>query len=297
MARLVRGGVLAGLGVLLLMGGETVLARFLSPNVAIRATLGAIVLLVLGGVEIRLAFGQAVKDEAAPSVADGTDDDGSHEHARSHKGYHHSGVGPLWALLLPLVMLPAAVNSSSSNIARNRLYTVPGVQSSEAAPIGGPIPETAEETDPSSPLEDGELPEIAYRLLPEEGDDGVFEFESANFSLLPYVTAYDRDHLLGKRVRLVGFAHREAGWPENSFVLGRLSIWCCTADASLVGMLITVDGPAPERGTWLEVEGTVDIVDGVVLGDQIRNAVPALSDVSLRRVSQPEEEYTVAPVW
>lgn len=295
LARIVRGGVLAGLGILVLLGGEAVLSRFLSPNVALRALIGAGVLLLLGVVELYRAFVQAIRDEAAGSSADGTDSQGSHHHHGGHVAHSHSDGGPLWALLLPLVMLPAAVNSSSADIAANRLFTAPDAGVSQSAEVGRPIPET--ETEMMPPFDDGRLPDMVYRLLPEPGDDDVFEFKSANFSLLPYVVTYDPDYLMGERVRMVGFVHKEKGWPENSFVLGRLSIWCCTADASLVGMWISLKEKAPPAGTWLEIEGTVDIVDRLELDDRSMEGLPALKDVTFQTVPQPKEEYTLAPAW
>jgi putative membrane protein len=194
-------------------------------------------------------------------------------------------------------MLPAAVNSSSADIAANRLFTAPDAGLTQSASIGGPIPETPQGSEVMPPFDDGSLPDMVYRLLPERRGDGVFEFESVNFSLLPYVVTYDPDYLMGERVRMVGFVHKEKGWPENSFVLGRLSIWCCTADASLVGMWISLKDNAPPAGTWLEVEGTVDIVDRLEFDDRSMERVPALKDVSLRKVPQPKEEYTLAPAW
>lgn len=301
LARVVRGGVLAGLGILILLGGEAVLSRFLSPSVALRAIIGAGVLLLLGAVELYRALQQAIRDEAADSSAgnsaDGTGNHAGHHHPKGYGNHTHSDGGPIWALLLPLVMLPAAVNSSSANIATNRLFTAPDAGVPETASIGGPLPETAQESETVPPFDDGSLPDILYRLLPERGNDGVFEFESANFSLLPYVVTYDPDHLHGERVRLVGFVHKEKGWPQNSFVLGRLSIWCCTADASLVGMWISLEEKAPPAGTWLQIEGTVDVVDRLEFDDSSMQGVPALKDVSFQTVPQPKEEYTLAPAW
>ena len=318
LSRVARGGVLAGFGTLVLIGGDVVLSRFLSSNVALRALIGAGVLLLLGVVELYRAFTQAMRDEAFGSTADATADHAAcdhapHEHARHDHTDHdrsastvshthgHSDVGPIWALLLPLVLLPAAVNSSSANIAANRLYTTPDVGVVRSGPVETlaeePITETADAIRSMPPEDDRALPEIVYRLLPERGSDGVFEFESANFSLLPYVVTFNPDRFLRERVRMVGFVHREKSWPENTFVLGRLSIWCCTADASLVGMWITLNRKAPPTGTWLEVEGTVDIVERLEFGERSMERVPALTDVVFEIVPQPSNEYTPAPVF
>lgn len=285
LSKVIRGGVLAGLGTLVLVGGNGVLGRFLSPNVALRAMIGAGVLVFLGVVELYRAFVQAMKDEAAGDPVGETDshDHRAHDHTESvrHR-HHHTDTGPMWALLLPLVLLPAAVNSSSANISSNRLFTAPDVPAS-----------TEEELD----SDEDNLPEMVYRLLPERGKDGVFEFESANFSLLPYVSANDPEFFLNERVRVVGFVHREEGWPENSFVLGRLAIWCCAADAALVGMWVSLNDKAPPLGSWLEVEGTVDILDRLELDDKTLEGIPALKEVSFWTVPQPEEEYTSAPMF
>ena len=290
--RAVRGVLLVGIGVSLLVLGDGVLDRFLSQAVSIRTMIGAVVLVVLGTVEVWRVVSSVLGDSSTISphthhVRDG----GTNESG----GHAHSSGAPLWALLLPLVMVPAALNSSSAAIAQNRLF----VGQAGARPAPERIDAPAAPTVPTAPpvAADGALPNVVNELLPTAGTDGVYEYDSMSFSLLPYVATLEPDRVLGNRVRMTGFVFRENDWPEGNFVLGRLAIWCCAADASLVGMWISVDDPGPRNGEWLEVEGTVGLVDHLPLGNRSLEGVPSLYDVTYRPVSAPEDEYTPAPLW
>lgn len=70
---------------------------------------------------------------------------------------------------------------------------------------------------------------------------------------------YDTPELfLGKTVVLEGFVYREDAYTDDMFVLGRLLITCCVADASIAGLYIEPENASDyATDSWIRVEGTV----------------------------------------
>ncbi|MEJ8547706.1 TIGR03943 family putative permease subunit [Brevibacillus borstelensis] len=64
----------------------------------------------------------------------------------------------------------------------------------------------------------------------------------------------------GKEMQTMGFVYREAGLTPEQFVVARFSVSCCTADATVFGIL----AEAPEAGkwqpdSWVQVRGKLEL--------------------------------------
>jgi uncharacterized repeat protein (TIGR03943 family) len=88
--------------------------------------------------------------------------------------------------------------------------------------------------------------------------------------------------LRGHDVVLTGFVSDING---HTFVLNRLVIFCCAADAIPIRVRVHADGPAPADGAWLEVTGTFT---GIA---QKYTHTPALTSSHLAVVPRPSETY------
>lgn len=191
-------------------------------------------------------------------------------------GAHHHDRPRLWPLLLPFLLLPAALLSSTGSIAGNKPFV--------AAPDAGDAPTTIEDA-------------VDEALAPDprrfEDDGAVTEFTMETFAELAAIAFEDPEFVQGRRVRLAGFVYREEGWPATDFVVGRLSIWCCLADASLVGLLARGTEGAPPPDRWVEIEGTIDVARDYPLATGVRERVPIIVIESLRYVDTPTMEYVL----
>lgn len=49
------------------------------------------------------------------------------------------------------------------------------------------------------------------------------------------------DQFIGKKIEVNGFVYREKGFKDNQFVVARFGISCCAADASVYGLLSTLE--------------------------------------------------------
>jgi putative membrane protein len=66
------------------------------------------------------------------------------------------------------------------------------------------------------------------------------------------------DHM-GETVILEGFVYKQESFEATEFVVGRMLITCCAADAAVIGMLCQhPDGETLQADSWVRVVGTVE---------------------------------------
>ncbi len=69
----------------------------------------------------------------------------------------------------------------------------------------------------------------------------------------------------GKELETLGFVYKEPGFASNQFVVARFSVTCCTADASVFGVLVESEGASKwAKDSWVQVRGKLELrkVDG-----------------------------------
>ena len=88
--------------------------------------------------------------------------------------------------------------------------------------------------------------------------------------------------LQGRNVELIGFVLRPR---TGGFLLSRLVITCCAADARPVDIAIDSAAAVPAQGTWVTVLGHYA---GLAPGD---STLPALSAQAVTLISPPTNPY------
>ncbi|MBZ9688956.1 TIGR03943 family protein [Clostridium estertheticum] len=81
---------------------------------------------------------------------------------------------------------------------------------------------------------------------------------SGNF-INAYEDIYGNPHNhVGRTINMKGFIYNQKGLNKAEFILSRIVVSCCAADAQLVGILCDYSGEKvfPE-GTWINIEGTL----------------------------------------
>jgi uncharacterized repeat protein (TIGR03943 family) len=80
---------------------------------------------------------------------------------------------------------------------------------------------------------------------------------------LEYLTTLDmyKDNFLGVNVELSGFVYRDEGMDPSQFVVSRMVMQCCSADALPYGILVKSDkfGAALNKDTWVHVIGKLTL--------------------------------------
>ena len=110
--------------------------------------------------------------------------------------------------------------------------------------------------------------------------------EVSELSLLDFSDRYvfgSPEELVGKPVRLLGFAGRPEYLPEGQWTVNRFRIVCCVADSTLFSTIVT-GAPMPEgEENWVEVEGVIDLAAS--------DRLPVLVVSTVEVVAEPEEPY------
>lgn len=86
----------------------------------------------------------------------------------------------------------------------------------------------------------------------------IVSFEDKGF--METMTALDLylDNFIGKQVEISGFVYRENEMMPNQFVVSRLAMQCCSADASPYGILVeSTLSHSYAADTWVKVTGTL----------------------------------------
>ena len=119
---------------------------------------------------------------------------------------------------------------------------------------------------------------IKFSPLP---TDSVTEMSVQDFE--DRYTFGDPKLLVGRPVRLLGFAARQSTLPEGQWSVNRFRIYCCVADASL--FTVPIEGADKPEGdnVWVEVEGVVNL--------DASKEHPVLTASEVKVIQQPEDPY------
>lgn len=245
---------------------------FVKSSLMVPLLLSALVLLVLGGLELRASMQAAHdahdghdEDEAsaasAPSAADAAPGpramtDAVDPEVGEHAGHHHVGAGPrMGALLLaPLAVLmlvpatPLGAFAADSGAA-NRVPDISVFDELEPPADGGPVEVV--------------LPEIVGRAL----------IEPETIADLP--------------LRTIGFVVPDEAAP-GTYRLSRFTVGCCAVDAAPYQLRVQPgDAGVPAREQWVEVvlefTGEVDEVEG--------ESMPVFAVVEQQLIDEPDVPY------
>ncbi|WP_318615711.1 TIGR03943 family putative permease subunit [Sporosarcina sp. YIM B06819] len=94
------------------------------------------------------------------------------------------------------------------------------------------------------------------------------------------------DSFIGKEIEIVGFVYKDPELEENQFVIARFGITCCVADASVYGILSTMDEMFEvEEDEWVRATGYLSKIN---LDDW---DYPHLQITEIEKVEEPENPY------
>jgi putative membrane protein len=67
------------------------------------------------------------------------------------------------------------------------------------------------------------------------------------------------DNFIGKKIHIAGFVYQDEHTSKNQFILGRVSITCCTADSVPFGVIVEDPKAATfPLDSWLSISGTLE---------------------------------------
>lgn len=119
-----------------------------------------------------------------------------------------------------------------------------------------------------------------------------FYFTDKNYLDNLMLISEDTDKYIGKTVSFNGFVYRDDTMSSDQFVVGRLGIWCCIADASLSGFLCTYeDAEKYKENDWYIVEGTLDKTNTKDEYTGEYYTCPYVHVTKMQKIDKPDNEY------
>ncbi len=289
---------LAIFGILVAATANGTVRTILNPRILPRTLAGAGALLILAVWRLWRAI-------SSPDACH-AEDDHSHVHQHSHGS---SVFRRIWPLVLPLTLLPASTSHRSVDYSSIRLFTAGGAGiASSDTPVVPPPGDELWVDEPNTALLDAVAEVTGLASTTDERvaeldalarSSGIIAIEEENFSRRIDLLWDAPDRFVGRTVELTGFVYRRPDWPMDTFVVARLSIWCCVADAAVVGLLVQVPDvhSAPPDGTWIDIRGAVARRDEFRAEPLAMEHVPELTDVTWTVVDPPEFEYVFPIGW
>ncbi|WP_405082804.1 TIGR03943 family putative permease subunit [Paenibacillus chitinolyticus] len=264
--------------------------HYLAPRLALYVKASAIALFVLAVIQIYLALQPAVGNEL---------DCGCEPDVRKSK-LSHSAAYSLF--LLPLLLgflLPDRVTGSDIVQVKGMQLNTSSLQTQRnAGPQDDP---SKKELSSGGGNQGGENTEEAR--LKEMFKGSRFTEDYAKLAMQLYknktiligekgfmekLTAVDlfSGNFAGKQMEISGFVYREDGMPKNQFVVARLTMQCCSADASPYGVIVEAPGADSYlKDTWVTVKGTIR---KSVYEDK---DVMKLEEAVIQKIKEPSSPY------
>ncbi|MGH4123048.1 MAG: TIGR03943 family putative permease subunit [Clostridium sp.] len=115
---------------------------------------------------------------------------------------------------------------------------------------------------------------------------------SGNF-INTYEDIYGNPHkYVGRTINMKGFIYNQKGLNKAEFILSRIVVSCCAADAQLVGILCDYSkGEILAEGTWVNIEGTLgereykDVKSGEII------VIPIIKVNKTEKTDKQNNEY------
>lgn len=224
-------------------------------------------------------------------------------------------------VIVPLVLVPAALQHSTSDFSGYRLFSgAVGVsrQISDGPWGGSGVRPTvspdatagtdeqresngasvAKEAEASTWVESAN-PALLAAVGPPSGTifplSGPITIQESDFSRAVDALWDDPERFVGREVTMTAFVHRDEDWPDGVFAAARMAIWCCAADAQLIGVIaVSPPDQIPPVGTWLRVTGTLSIRERFETSSLSMARVPQISNIEMVPVAPPATEYVPA---
>ncbi|MBZ9625233.1 TIGR03943 family protein [Clostridium sp. FP2] len=121
---------------------------------------------------------------------------------------------------------------------------------------------------------------------------GTIDITKENF-IKSYEDIYGNPHnYVGRVINTKGFIYKQKGLNEGEFILSRIIVSCCAADAQLLGILCGY----PEKksfteGTWVNVEGTLGEREYVDSKSGQITVIPIIKVNKIEKIDKHNNEY------
>ncbi len=206
------------------------------------------------------------------------------DHACGGHGLPGGGKWGYIAFMVPLLMayfLPDA--PLDAGMAANKR---PVFNARIAAPAAGPPAAQPEGAGSVAPGTDRPAGTARPSPVGELRKASIIDVSDDNFNLVMSEIYLFPDEYTGKGITMLGFVDRDESFLPNQFGLVRYVVTCCSADATLGGMICEYNHAAGlKKGAWITVSGTIQ------KGWYEQRILPVIKVTSHKEVEAPRSPY------
>jgi putative membrane protein len=102
---------------------------------------------------------------------------------------------------------------------------------------------------------------------------------------------YNANKYKGKKITIGGFVYKDETFPKDTFVVGRLIIICCAADAELTGLVVKMNNSTLQNDQWVEATGSIDVIPNFDKDDPINKTIPVINVTNVKTIAKPSNPY------
>lgn len=123
-------------------------------------------------------------------------------------------------------------------------------------------------------------------------EEGNINLDNENF-INTYEELYGNpQNYVGKSVHMRGFIYTQKGLNKDEFILSRVSVSCCMADAQLVGILCDYNQEKIfSEGTWVSIEGILGKREYVDAKSGEVSVIPMITVNKIEKTGNQNNEY------
>ena len=123
-------------------------------------------------------------------------------------------------------------------------------------------------------------------------DDSVLEINDAQYPETYAKIRTNPQLYKGKKIAVKGFVYKSSDYGKNNFLLARIYMYCCAADAEVVGYLSSWDKVNDlKSGEWLKATGIIDYKTRYEPLIKAKLTAPYLKIIKVEHIKQPEPQY------
>lgn len=118
------------------------------------------------------------------------------------------------------------------------------------------------------------------------------DMTSGNFMNF-YENIYGKPYeYVGRTINMKGFIYKQNGLNKDEFILSRILVSCCTADAQLAGLLCDYSkAEVLTEGTWVNIEGILEQHEYKDAKSGEINMIPIIKVNKLEQIEVEDNEY------
>lgn len=100
------------------------------------------------------------------------------------------------------------------------------------------------------------------------------------------------DNYVGRKIKISGFVVLKEDYKKGEFVVARMLMACCAADAQVIGLMSIIDTEdLPKKDSWVEVEGVMDLSQERGVSTNNTFKIPVIKVERLTKIKKPESIY------